>query len=218
MAKGLPNKVMIIRHGEKLGDPVTDDDGGKHLSLQGSARAAALPTLFLPSWYQPGPPAVVPPTGPILECKFDAGRMTFSATYEPKSGPITAPRFPAPSVIFATADSNHSSRPADTVSPTASALGLKIDARFSNSANDISELAKAVLADYARQVILICWHHGTIQTLATALKGTATTKWAGTVFDRVWLLDYTTGSNPAIQQFGQQLLFADEHNVPPKPW
>jgi len=81
-----------------------------------------------------------------------------------------------------------------------------------------SELANAVLADYARQVILICWHHGTIQTLATALKGTGATKWAGTVFDRVWLLDYTTGSNPAIQQFGQQLLFADEHDVPPKPW
>ncbi|MEJ0076741.1 MAG: hypothetical protein WDO17_15075 [Alphaproteobacteria bacterium] len=57
MAKGLPSTVMIIRHGEKLGDPVSDDDGGKHLSLQGSARAAALPTLFLPSWVAAAKPA-----------------------------------------------------------------------------------------------------------------------------------------------------------------
>jgi hypothetical protein len=48
MAKGLPSKVMIIRHGEKLGDPVSDDDGGKHLSLQGSAGAAvAVPAVMV---------------------------------------------------------------------------------------------------------------------------------------------------------------------------
>src|SRR6476619_5993310 len=101
MAKGLPSKVMIIRHGEKLGDPVSDDDGGKHLSLQGSARAAALPSLFLPSWWQPpspppSPAPTPPPSGPILECKFNAGKATFSATYESKTGPMAASRFPAP--------------------------------------------------------------------------------------------------------------------------
>jgi phosphohistidine phosphatase SixA len=35
-----PGQVFIIRHGEKLGDPKKDDDGGRHLSIKGSARAA----------------------------------------------------------------------------------------------------------------------------------------------------------------------------------
>jgi hypothetical protein len=42
-----PGQVFIIRHGEKLGDPKKDDDGGRHLSIKGSARAAALPGLFV---------------------------------------------------------------------------------------------------------------------------------------------------------------------------
>jgi hypothetical protein len=29
MGKG-PKQVLIIRHGEKVGDPKKDDDGGKH--------------------------------------------------------------------------------------------------------------------------------------------------------------------------------------------
>lgn len=37
------------RHGEKVGDPKKDDDGGRHLSVQGSARAADLPSLFVPA-------------------------------------------------------------------------------------------------------------------------------------------------------------------------
>jgi hypothetical protein len=217
-----PAKVMIIRHGEKLGDPVSDDGGGKHLSLQGSARAAALPTLFLPSWWQPlpldPPPPPPPPDGPILECKFAAGSGTFSASYEAKNGPLNPARFPAPGFIFATQDSNHSARPLDTITPTAVALGLTINSQYSNS--NIEQLAKNILtkSDYTGQVILICWHHGTIDTLATKLHGAGAVKWVGTVFDRLWLLDYSQGDQPPIQQFGQELLFTDETDVPPTPW
>src|SRR5215472_11775296 len=41
--------VMIIRHGEKLGDSSNDKDDGPNLSMRGSARAAALPQLFAPA-------------------------------------------------------------------------------------------------------------------------------------------------------------------------
>jgi hypothetical protein len=223
MANGLPGTVMIIRHGEKLGDPETHDDGGKHLSLQGSARAAALPSLFLPSWWQPpkpppSPPPPIPPKGPILECKFAAGRETFTASYETKYGPIAASRFPAPSAIFATADSEHSSRPVDTISPTASALGLPIHSQFTNSSGDIAKLAGTVLNDFPGAVILICWHHGTIKELATELHATNAPQWHGSVFDRLWLLDYSQGGSVAIQQCGQKLLLNDERKVPATPW
>src|SRR5579863_432034 len=44
-----PSLVMIIRHGEKLGDSSSDKDGGPNLSMRGSARAAAVPQLFAPA-------------------------------------------------------------------------------------------------------------------------------------------------------------------------
>ena len=57
-----PSLVMIIRHGEKPGDPAEDTSGGKHLSALGSARAAALPSLFTPSHRTeyPPPPVWIP--------------------------------------------------------------------------------------------------------------------------------------------------------------
>lgn len=217
MTAGGPSKVMIIRHGEKLGDPSKDDDSGKHLSIQGSARAAYLPSLFVPPT-QPNPPA--PPT---LECKLAVSGTTFSASYESKDVAGNSARFATPDFIIATASSKHSDRPVDTITPTAAALNLPINSSYSNSASDIQQLAKDVLSTspkspYAGKVVLICWHHGTIETLATALKGTGAQKWVGTVFDRVWLLDYSQSSTPPIQQFGQELLFTDETNVPTTPW
>jgi hypothetical protein len=204
-----PSKIMLIRHGEKLGDPTSDDEtSGKRLSIQGSARAAFLPSLFVPT----------PP--PSLECRLTAGGSSFSGSYEGKDVPGDASLFPTPAFIFATQESKHSDRPIETITPTSVALGLTIDSKYSNSTSDIAKLANDILtkSDYAGKVILICWHHGTIDAVATALHGTGATKWVGTVFDRLWLLDYSQGSSPPIQQFGQKLLFTDEASVPAKPW
>ena len=44
-----PKQVLLIRHGEKLGSGDRDEDGGPNLSLRGSARAMALPSLFSPA-------------------------------------------------------------------------------------------------------------------------------------------------------------------------
>ena len=41
-----PQTIHLVRHGEKLGDASSDKDGGPDLSVRGSARAAALPSLF----------------------------------------------------------------------------------------------------------------------------------------------------------------------------
>jgi hypothetical protein len=162
----------------------------------------------------------VPNQPPSLECKLVAGASSFTGSNESKAVPGSASRFSTPGFIFATQESKHSIRPIDTITPTAVALGLAIDTKYSNSADDIAKLANDILTkpDYAGAVILICWHHGTIPTLATALKGTGAQKWVGTVFDQVWLLDYSQGASPPIQQFGQQLLFTDEKCVPSKPW
>lgn len=198
---------MIIRHGEKLGPAAQDDESsGKHLSVQGAARAAYLPSLFLAEG------ATTP------ECKLLLGNPGFSAAYEEKNVASPASRFPTPDFIFATQASPHSVRPIETVTPTAVALGLSIDATFADA--DYANLAHDILAKhkYAGKVLLICWHHGKICELANALNGTGAQKWHGSVFDRVWLLDYGQSPTPAIQQFGQELLFTDETDVPAAPW
>jgi len=49
-----PTKVLIIRHGEKPGDPATDSpDDGRDLSTRGFERAAAL-SVYVPATF--GPP------------------------------------------------------------------------------------------------------------------------------------------------------------------
>jgi hypothetical protein len=63
-----PSQVLIIRHGEKVGDPKKDDDGGRHLSIPGSARAAALPSLFAPAL-------------PQLSCKLSHVAGEFVGSY-----------------------------------------------------------------------------------------------------------------------------------------
>jgi hypothetical protein len=199
-----PNIVMIIRHGEKLGNP-DDKDGGPDLSVQGAARATALPTLFLPATKS-------------LECAVKPeSAASFTGSYSPTTISGTSPRFLAPDVLLATADSSASKRPKQTISPTAAALCLPINDDYSNKPNGIAELGQVLqTAPYAGKIILICWHHGTMEELAAALNAAGATKWDGTVFDRVWLIDYQQG--PTIQQYGQQLLFGDETSVPRTPW
>jgi hypothetical protein len=101
-----PNQVLLIRHGEKVGDPKKDDDGGRHLSVQGSARAAALPSLFVPAQ-------------PQLSCKLHHNAEEFIGSYRQIPLKGKAARFPAPNFIFATQRSKDSKRPIETVTPLA---------------------------------------------------------------------------------------------------
>ena len=70
-----PSVVYLIRHGEKLGDANNDKDGSPDLSVRGSARAAALPSLFLP-----GPRITADaPTAP--RCALDANGGSFTGMF-----------------------------------------------------------------------------------------------------------------------------------------
>jgi hypothetical protein len=195
-----PSKVFLIRHGEKLGDKGSDETGGHHLSLQGSARAVAIPALFAPA-------------SPEFDCKIEAGAASsFTAGYgtQPLTGP--APRFEPPDFIFATADSAHSHRPRETATPVAMALGVPFDdTTYSNKPHDIEKLAADITGDakYRGKVILICWHHGTIPDLAKALGVANPPPWDGSaVFDRVWVIDFA--STPlSVSDQPQMLLYGD---------
>jgi broad specificity phosphatase PhoE len=166
-----PSQILIIRHGEKPGDPSTDSAGeSPDLSTQGYERAASL------------------------------------AVYVPAT-------FGKPDVLFATQTSKNSNRPVETITPLAAALGLAIDHRYAD--DDYPALAAELFAEpkYAGKCVLICWHHGNIPALASALGGVPpTTHWKGHVFDRVWKIDYpasgaTTGL--PVVDIPQMLMYGD---------
>ena len=192
-----PSQVFIIRHGEKIGDAKKDDDGGRHLSIRGSARACALPSLFLPAM-------------PQSACKLYRKAPDFIGNYRPVPIKGTAPRFSSPNFIFATELSKNSNRPVETVTPLAAALKLSINDRFEDKDADITKMTNAILNNwaFAGKIVLICWHHGKIPDVAKALGIAKPPKWDGKVFDRVWQITFTKGK-AALVDLPQMLLYGD---------
>ena len=190
-----PNQILIIRHGEKVGDPKKDDDGGRHLSIRGSARAAGLPSLFSAAL-------------PQLSCKFHAHEEGFVGEYRQIPLKGTAPRFPTPNHIFATERSKHSNRPLETILPLATALNLPVNDSLKDDDAGIKKLVNAVLNEFPGQIVLICWHHGKIPEIAKALGIAKPPKWDGKVFDRVWEITFPKGK-AALKDLPQMLLYGD---------
>lgn len=170
-----PKTVFIIRHGEKPGDPATDNpQDGIDLSTRGYERAAALAPYFIAT-------------------------------------------FGKPDALFAAQASRHSNRPVETITPLAQALKLDINADIADG--DYATLASKFLShgQYDGKVLLICWHHGNIPALTQSLGGQPPLNpWPGTVFDRVWQIDYPPGAakplNLAVKNIAQQLLYDDQAN------
>ena len=146
-----PSLVMIIRHGEKLGDSSSDKDGGPNLSMRGSARAAALPQLFAPAATPYGcaltsirnkasPASMKPCRLRVARCGFHAG------------------------LYIRDKASDSSNRPVETITPLSAALNLTYDDKHSDS--DYAKVASDILthSQYAGQVVLVCWHQGIFQT------------------------------------------------------
>jgi hypothetical protein len=197
MSNGFPAGVYIIRHGEKLGDAGSDKDGGPDLSIRGSARAAALPSLFVLT---------------DVSCPLAAGTGGFTGRYATvQQVPAKPARLKTPSVIFATQASSSSNRPVETVTPTGTSLNLSINSSFPNSQSGIDALGAAVLGgQYTGKVVLICWHHGEIPAVATALKvAKPPQKWKSTVFDEVWEITYSSKGAAKLKTHHQKLLYGD---------
>lgn len=193
MSNNFPSCIYIVRHGEKLGDAANDKNGGPDLSIQGSARAAALPSLFVPA---------------NVSCILAAGSSSFTGQYSTVSGvKAGSPRFLTPGFLFATQKSKHSNRPVETITPLSVATGLTINSSYPDAG--YADLAKAVLGgQYAGKVVLICWHHGEIPDLATALGVSKPPSWKGSVFDLVWQITYTKGT-AKLKVHHQKLLYGD---------
>jgi len=192
-----PEQVLIIRHGEKVGDPKKDNDGGRNLSVRGSARAAALPALFVPAM-------------PQSACRLHQKTAEFIGSYQEIPLKGVAPRFATPNFIFATQRSKNSKRPIETITPLSIALTLPISDRFADNDAAIKKMTDAILhgVGFAGKIVLICWHHGKIPDVAKALGIAKPPKWDGKVFDRVWQITFPKGK-ATLADLPQMLLYGD---------
>ncbi len=143
-----------------------------------------------------------------LACDLAAGAGAVTGSYSTVEISGSAPRFQMPAFIFATKASHHSNRPLETISPLLAAFKVPLDADHSD--DDYAKVARDILSKpkYREAIVLVCWHHGKIPDLARALGATNPPPWRGTVFDRVWQLDYS-GSASALSNLPQQLLYGD---------
>jgi len=115
--------------------------------------------------------------------------------------------------LFAAKDSAASSRPRLTLEPTADALGLRIDTRFKNK--HVLKLADEIRSRSHGADILICWHHGEIPQLLSALGADPKAlipngKWPNKVFD--WVIELRYDANGTLfesKRIDEHLSFDD---------
>jgi phosphohistidine phosphatase SixA len=104
--------------------------------------------------------------------------------------------FGRPDFLFASAASQHSVRPIETLQPLSGACGIPINTEFADQ--DYSALAHEILSNdrYEGKRLVICWHHGNIPSLARALgakPGSYPDPWNPAVFNLILILDYANG-------------------------
>lgn len=214
-----PALVMIIRHGEKPGNPSDDKDGGPDLSMAGSGRAAALPSLFSPN------PNATPVNKTFqYSCQLGSGSGSmFSGSYNATTIAAGNPLYPTPNLLIATKASSSSNRPCETITPLSLYLSSLNSKAYSGTINSswsdkhYTDVANAILGSsetYGGKNILICWHHGTAPELAAAL-GVSKNElqpwdpWNPLVFDLVFQITWSSSSQANLVVGYQALLFGD---------
>jgi broad specificity phosphatase PhoE len=101
--------------------------------------------------------------------------------------------FGKPDFLLATAASKHSRRPIETLKPLSRECDLKIDKTFADQ--DYGALAQVLRkkSEYQGALIVVCWHHGNIPSIAHALdarEGDYPDSWDRTVFNLVLQFDF----------------------------
>lgn len=125
--------------------------------------------------------------------------------------PAGRPSLPTPTHLFASKVGLQSSsrRPLETIEPLSERLGLMIDVRFLKE--ELGQLVQAVRE--IDGVVLICWEHHLIPSIANMLIGDTTSApqiWPDDRFDVIWLIDASgPGRSPGFRQVPERLLDGD---------
>jgi broad specificity phosphatase PhoE len=199
-----PSIIYIIRHGEKPADPSPGAQGQD-------------------------PPASGPPFGVDFQGNQDAHSLlprgwqrsgALAALFDPATGPIQAGlQIPAAllSPSYGDPDKTANHRTYQTIEALSDRLGLAIVSAYAEGSEPA--LAANVVSQYSG-VVLICWEHDHIPSLASSLPTVAGTVipqlWPGDRFDVIWTFTLASGGASAQYTFGQipqQLLSGDTDTV-----
>jgi phosphohistidine phosphatase SixA len=109
--------------------------------------------------------------------------------------------FGMPQFLIATSNSKHSVRPIETLEPLSTKIGVTVDATYADQ--DYGALASQLLSEprYAGALIVVCWHHGNIPSMAHALRaklGSYPDPWDADVFNQILVLSYLDDGEPKI--------------------
>jgi hypothetical protein len=201
-----PDIIYIIRHGEKPADPPVLSPGD-------------------------APPAPVPPFGVDFQGIQDPHSLlprgwqrsgALAVLFDPVTGPLQAGlQTPAAllSPSYGSTDKTTEHRTYQTIEALSDRLGLAIVSAYAEG--DEPALASAVVSQYSG-VVLICWEHDHIPSLASSLPAVAGTvipsAWSDDRFDVIWTFTLAPGAAPAqytFTQIPQQLLSGDADTVIP---
>ncbi len=112
--------------------------------------------------------------------------------------------FGTPQFLFATAISKHSMRPIETLTPLSKKIGVAIDSTYADQ--DYGALANQLLSDpryaAAGMLIVVCWHHGNIPSMARALRagpGSFPDPWDSHVFNEILAFAYAGDGAPDVK-------------------
>jgi hypothetical protein len=199
-----PAIIYIIRHGEKPDDPPVVAPGQT-------------------------PPAPVPPFGVDFQGNQNPHSLlprgwqrsgALAVLFDPASGPLQA-GLQTPATLlspdYGSADKTADHRTHETIQALSDRLGLAIVSAYAEG--DEPALAAAVVSQNSG-VVLICWEHDHIPSLASSLPAVAGTvipqAWPGDRFDVIWVFTLVPGTTPAqytFTQIPQQLLSGDADTV-----
>jgi hypothetical protein len=115
--------------------------------------------------------------------------------------------------LFAAADGKDSHRPRLTITPLSQATGMPLDLRFGSK--DVTELATDLQSHRYGREILICWRHGKIPALISALGANPdplfpSGKWPGETYD--WMVEVPFDASGKVKP--QEVKILHEHLMP----
>src|SRR6202790_2332164 len=111
--------------------------------------------------------------------------------------------FGIPQFLIATSISKHSIRCIETIQPLSAKIAVPIESTYADQ--DYGALASQLLSEPryadAGALIVVCWHHGNIPSMARALRAKAggySDPWDAGVFNQILSLTYSGGGEPEV--------------------
>ncbi len=119
-------------------------------------------------------------------------------------------KYGTPSGIFAASPGKKASqRSVETITPTAQAFNLPINADYHRDDGD--GLMESVLAEpsFEGKTVIICWNRGGMSDLLAPLQGHFPRHWNDEIFDRFWILELQPDGSYSFKNEPQNLLPGD---------